>query len=104
MFDIGFSELLLLGAIALIFIGPQQLPEVAKVIARLLNELKRATGDLQTSVFDISKDEILQKTKDAVQKTLLDTEKSMQKAVDEKPKAALTQKSEAQDKKEKPSV
>ncbi len=47
----GFSEILLLGAIALIFIGPKQLPEVARVIARFLHELKRLTGDFQTDVF-----------------------------------------------------
>ncbi len=48
----GFSEILLLGAIALIFIGPKQLPEVARVIARFLNELRRVTGDFNTSVFE----------------------------------------------------
>lgn len=47
MFNIGFSELLILGIIALIFLGPQQLPEVARTLGRLLNEWKRATGDFQ---------------------------------------------------------
>lgn len=46
MFNIGFSELLILAVIALIFIGPKELPEIARVIGRMLNELKRATGDL----------------------------------------------------------
>ncbi len=50
MFNIGFSELLILAVIALIFIGPQQLPEVARTIGRLLNEWKRATSDLQSSL------------------------------------------------------
>ncbi|NJL25926.1 MAG: twin-arginine translocase subunit TatB [Calothrix sp. SM1_5_4] len=45
----GFSELLIIGAIALIFIGPKQLPEVARAIGRMLNELKRATSDFHTS-------------------------------------------------------
>ena len=35
------------GVIALIFIGPQQLPEVARTIGRMLNELRRATDDLK---------------------------------------------------------
>ena len=47
MFNIGFSELLVVGVIALIFIGPQQLPEVARTIGRMLNELRRATDDLK---------------------------------------------------------
>lgn len=46
MFDIGFGEMLLIAAIALIAIGPKQLPEVARVIGRFLNEIRRATGDL----------------------------------------------------------
>ncbi|MES2964614.1 MAG: twin-arginine translocase TatA/TatE family subunit [Bdellovibrionota bacterium] len=52
MFDIGFSEMLLLAAIALIAIGPKQLPEVARTVGRLLNDLKRATGDLTKTVID----------------------------------------------------
>lgn len=50
MFNIGFSELMILGIIALIFIGPQQLPEVARTIGRLLNEWKRATSDFQNTI------------------------------------------------------
>ncbi len=38
MFDIGFSEMLLLAAIALIAIGPKQLPEVARTVGRLIND------------------------------------------------------------------
>ena len=38
MFGLGFLEILLIAALALIFIGPKQLPEVARVIARLINE------------------------------------------------------------------
>lgn len=49
MFNFGFSELIVIGALALIFIGPKELPEVARVIGRLLNEFRRATGDLTGS-------------------------------------------------------
>jgi Tat protein translocase TatB subunit len=50
MFSLGFGEILLVGLIALIFIGPEQLPEVARVVARLLNEWKRATSELTGSL------------------------------------------------------
>lgn len=50
MFNLGFSELLLLGVIALIFIGPSQLPEVARTLGRLLNEFKRASSDFQNTM------------------------------------------------------
>jgi len=45
----GFTEIIVLGVVALLFIGPKQLPQVARVIGRTLNELKRATSDLTKS-------------------------------------------------------
>ena len=49
MFNLGFSEIIVLGVIALVFIGPKQLPEVARVVGRLLNEWKRASSDFTDS-------------------------------------------------------
>ncbi|WP_413582999.1 twin-arginine translocase TatA/TatE family subunit [Bdellovibrio sp. HCB288] len=40
------SELIFLGALALIVIGPKELPQLARTLGRFLNELKRTTGDL----------------------------------------------------------
>lgn len=50
MFGLSFTHLVLLAIIALVVLGPEQLPEVARTIARLLNEWKRATSDIQTSL------------------------------------------------------
>ena len=47
MFGLGFGEILLLGILALIVIGPKQLPEVARTIGRFINELKRSTDQLK---------------------------------------------------------
>jgi sec-independent protein translocase protein TatB len=52
MFNLGMSEMILIGIIALIFIGPKQLPEIARTIGRMLNEFKRATEDITTSITD----------------------------------------------------
>ena len=46
MFNMGLSELLFLAVIALIVVGPKQLPEIARTIAKLLNEFKRATSEI----------------------------------------------------------
>lgn len=43
MFGFSLGEMLFIGGMALIVIGPKQLPEVARTIGRLLNELRRAT-------------------------------------------------------------
>ena len=43
MFNIGFTEMLLIGFLALVLIGPKELPELARTIGRFLNDLKRGT-------------------------------------------------------------
>ncbi len=49
MFNMGFGEMVVVGMIALIFIGPKQLPEVARTLAKMINEIKRALGDVSGS-------------------------------------------------------
>lgn len=51
MFGLGFSEIIVVCIIALIFIGPKQLPEVAKAIAKFINELKRASEEVSRTVY-----------------------------------------------------
>ncbi len=41
MFGIGFSELIILGILALVLIGPKDLPVLARTLGRFLNYLKR---------------------------------------------------------------
>ena len=46
MFGIGIPELLVIMVVALIVLGPQRLPEVARALGKALAEFRRATGDL----------------------------------------------------------
>ncbi len=46
MFNIGFTELIILGVIGLLVLGPEQLPEVARKMAKIFNELKRAKDEI----------------------------------------------------------
>jgi len=50
MFGLGMPEILLILAIALIVIGPQKLPEVAKTLGRAMGEFKRSAQDLKNSI------------------------------------------------------
>ena len=63
MFNFGIGEMLIIGAIALIFIGPRQLPQVARTIAKFMNEWRRATGDISRSLME---------TKDVVEQPIRD--------------------------------
>ncbi len=50
MFGLGMSEMILLSVMALIIIGPKQLPEVARTLGRFINDLKRSTSDLKDEI------------------------------------------------------
>jgi sec-independent protein translocase protein TatB len=50
MFGLGFSELLILAVIGLIIIGPKQLPEVMKGIARFVREISKAREEWMSTV------------------------------------------------------
>jgi Tat protein translocase TatB subunit len=55
MFNIGFTELIAIGVIALIFIGPQQLPEIAKIVGKLMGEFRKASQDLAGGLLDVKR-------------------------------------------------
>jgi len=50
MFGVGLPELLLILVLALIFIGPGKLPDVARSLGRGLREFRRATDDFKNAV------------------------------------------------------
>ena len=52
MFGIGFPEMIIIAAVALLFIGPDKLPGVLRSLGKGLVELKRATSDVRTTVQD----------------------------------------------------
>lgn len=53
MFGIGMPELLLVLGLALIVIGPQKMPAIAKSLGRGLNEFRRATQEIKNTI-DVS--------------------------------------------------
>jgi Tat protein translocase TatB subunit len=79
MFGFSFGEVLLIAVIALIALGPKQLPEVARSLGRLLNELRRAGGDFQRTFLDAN---------EVSQKTLQGLQQSIQERLDAKINAA----------------
>jgi sec-independent protein translocase protein TatB len=51
MFDIGFSEIVLIGLVALLVVGPKELPGLVRGVASLLARVRAITGELK-SEFD----------------------------------------------------
>jgi len=61
MFDIGFPELLIIGIVSLIVIGPAQLPQTIRAIALWIGRFKRGFSDLRSEIErGIGADEIKQ--------------------------------------------
>ena len=50
MFDVSFGELMLIGVIALIVIGPQRLPKVARTIGHLVGRAQRYVGNVKADI------------------------------------------------------
>lgn len=50
MFDIGFSELLVIGVVALIVIGPERLPRVARTLGHLFGRMQRYVNDVKADI------------------------------------------------------
>jgi sec-independent protein translocase protein TatB len=50
MFDIGFSELILIGIVALLVIGPERLPETIRTASMWLNRVRRGFNEIKQEV------------------------------------------------------
>lgn len=78
MFDVGFSELLVIGLVALIVIGPERLPRVARTLGILAGRLQRYVADVKADINrEVELDE-LRKMKDSVQEAASGIENSVQ--------------------------
>ena len=81
MFDIGFSELLVIGVVALIVIGPEKLPRVARTLGHLAGRLQRYVSDVKADINrEIELDE-LRKMRDSMQEAASDFQTSVQSEV-----------------------
>ena len=50
MFDIAFSELLVIGVVALVVIGPERLPRVARTLGHLFGRLQRYVSQVKSDI------------------------------------------------------
>lgn len=63
MFDVGFTELMLIGVMGLIVLGPERLPVAARTIGKWVGKIKRTVGGVQREIQEeLRLDEIRKKT------------------------------------------
>ncbi len=77
MFDIGFSELLVIAVVALIVIGPERLPKVARTLGHLLGRMQRYVNDVKSDISrEMELDELMK-----LQSSIEDTARSFEQSV-----------------------
>lgn len=65
MFDIGFAELILIGIVALLVIGPERLPGAIRTASFYLNRLRRGFNEIKQEVQqELRNDEIMRELRD----------------------------------------
>ena len=99
MFDIGFSELLLIAVVALIVIGPERLPKVARTLGHLFGRMQRYVNDVKADISrEMELDELrklqanvqsaARSFEDSFSKEIRETEAQLQSVADAVPAAS----------------
>ena len=83
MFDIGFSEIVVIGVVALIVIGPERLPKTARTVGLLFGRLQRYVNDVKADISrEIELDE-LRRLQREMHGAAQDLEQSMKSAAND---------------------
>ncbi len=83
MFDIGVTKLAIVGGIALIVIGPERLPRVARMVGTLLGRAQRYVADVKAEVNRSIEVEELQKMKSQFEGAARDVHNTMNRHMNE---------------------
>ena len=78
MIDLGVSKIALIGAVALIVIGPEKLPRLARTVGTLLGKAQRYVADVKQEVSRSMELDELKKMKETVEGAARDVENSIQ--------------------------
>ena len=78
MIDFGFDKLALIGAVALIVIGPEKLPRVARTVGHMLGKAQRYVADVKAEVSRSIELDELKKMKSQFENAARDVEKQRQ--------------------------
>lgn len=78
MIDLGISKLALIGAVALVVIGPEKLPKVARTVGHLLGKAQRYIADVKAEVNRSMALDELKKMRENVETAARDVQNSVQ--------------------------
>jgi len=78
MFDIGFSEIVVIAVVALIVIGPERLPKTARMLGHLFGRLQRYVNEVKADINREMELDELRRLKQEVKSAASDFERSVQ--------------------------
>lgn len=100
MFDIDAGKILILGVIALIVLGPKELPRVMRQVGSAIGKMRRMAAEFQTQFMDAMKESEMEQIKKDMQKVadqarvdinydpIRETDRQIREAIDGKPATA----------------
>ena len=81
MFDVGFSEILVIALVALIVIGPERLPKVARMLGHLFGRLQRYVAEVKADIDREMQMDELKKLQSNMQEAAREIEQSVNREV-----------------------
>jgi sec-independent protein translocase protein TatB len=81
MFDLGFSEIIVISVVALVVVGPERLPKVARTVGHLLGRAQRYVADVKSDIQREMQLEELQKLQEQVKQQARELESSVRAGV-----------------------
>ncbi len=81
MFDIGFSEIFVIALVALIVVGPERLPKVARTLGHLLGRMQRYVSDVKADISREMELDELRKLQSTVEEAARSIEQSVHKEI-----------------------
>src|SRR4051794_16242051 len=95
MFDIGWGELLLIGVVALIAIGPKELPGTLRMVGQWMGKIRRMAADFQSQFHEAMREAEMADLKQQVDNLtsgfdpMETARREIEGAIDDKPPSAL---------------
>ena len=83
MFDIGFIEIMIISLVALIVVGPERLPAVARTLGHLLSRARGYVNGIKTDIHNEMRMEELKNLHTSVNETVQSIEDSVRQEVDQ---------------------
>ncbi len=80
MLDLGWSEIMIIGTITIIVIGPDEMPKVIKTITNIFSKIKTFSNDFRDAMNDIANQEDYNEVISELKKTNSELEKNIQES------------------------